>query len=144
MVNINSVYTVEPPYGTEALNEVLNLILALDIQFDGAFEDSVVGFEDDPSHIHRHIARYDLGQVVEKSGAVQAVDDVVPGTASVREIVYVVENGSTVVYIKSDTDIYRTDFSEDLLFLEPGDEFSFFEMDVTEAGVRRVFNVKKK
>ena len=81
---------------------------------------------------------------LKQSGAVQAVDDVVPGTATVREIVYVVENGSTVVYIKSDTDIYRTDFSEDLLFLEPGDEFNYLEMDITEAGVRRVFNVKKK
>ncbi|MBR4205557.1 MAG: hypothetical protein IKQ92_08775 [Clostridia bacterium] len=80
---------------------------------------------------------------LKQSGAV-VVDDVVPGSAAVREIIFVVENGSTVAYIKSDAQIFRSEFSEKLLFLEPGDEFTYFETDVTEAGVHNVIGVEKK
>ena len=60
-----------------------------------------------------------------------------------NEIVYVVVNGETVVYLKTDAGIFRTAFSEDLLFLEPGDRISLEVGGSEDGGVRQAYSVKK-
>ena len=82
---------------------------------------------------------------LKQSGVVlNTAEDVTEGTDTVRELVWVVENGSTVVYIKAEDRIYKSAFDEKLLFLEPGDTFGYFETGVTSGGVYEVYGVEKQ
>ena len=58
---------------------------------------------------------------------------------TVREIVYIVQSGETVVYLKTDSGVFRVPFDESLLFVENGDEvtvrYSEKSEGVTEATV---------
>ncbi len=60
-----------------------------------------------------------------------------------NEIVYVVVNGETVVYLKTEAGIFRTAFSEDLLFLEEGDRISLEIGGRDDSGVQQAYSVKK-
>ncbi len=41
-----------------------------------------------------------------------------------NEVVYVVQEGETVVYLKTEAGVFRMPFTEDVLFLEPGDRIT--------------------
>ena len=60
-----------------------------------------------------------------------------------REIVYVTEGGSTVVYLKADSGVYRMPFSEAVLFLEPGDRIAFLKGARSESGVEEIYDLQK-
>jgi hypothetical protein len=79
-----------------------------------------------------------------QSGAAEVADDVLPGEAVVSEIVYVTEAGSTVVYLKTDTGVYRMPFDESVLFIEPGDRITFLKSWVLPSGVTEITDLKKK
>ena len=79
-----------------------------------------------------------------QSGAAEVADDVLPGEAVVSEIVYVTEAGSTVVYLKTDTGVYRMPFDESVLFIEPGDRITFLKSWVLPSGVTEITDLEKK
>ncbi|MBE6726709.1 MAG: hypothetical protein E7576_16200 [Ruminococcaceae bacterium] len=60
-----------------------------------------------------------------------------------NEIVYVVQGGETVVYLKTEAGIFKTAFTEDLLFLEEGDRISMEVGATDDSGVRQAYSVKK-
>ena len=70
--------------------------------------------------------------------------DGIPGEATLKEIIYVAEGGSTVVYLKTDAGVYRMAFDEAVLFLEPGDRISFFVGAKLESGVEEIYGLGKK
>ena len=43
-------------------------------QADGAFEDTIVGLDEDALHIHVEFLRYDLGDLVYHTYAIDAID----------------------------------------------------------------------
>ena len=63
---------------------------------------------------------------------------------SVNKIVYVNEAGATVVYLKTDSGVYKMPFDESVLFLEPGDTFTFLKTWELPSGVTEITNLKKK
>ena len=72
------------------------------------------------------------------------LEDVLAGEGILSEIVYVTEAGETMVYLKTDTGVYRMPFDESVLFLEPGDEITFLKTWELPSGVTEISNLKKK
>ena len=81
---------------------------------------------------------------LKQSGVTEIADDALPGEAVLNEIVYVNEAGTTVVYLKTDSGVYKMPFDESVLFLEPGDTFTFLKTWELPSGVTEITNLKKK
>ena len=59
-----------------------------------------------------------------------------------NEVVYVVQEGETVVYLKTEAGVFRMPFTEDVLFLEPGDRITI-EAGDPGGDVIPAYSVKK-
>ncbi|MBQ4097573.1 MAG: hypothetical protein IJC62_05380, partial [Clostridia bacterium] len=77
------------------------------------------------------------GNYVDSSTLV--TDDIV-----VNDILFVTQNGETVVYIKSPSGVYRMQFHESILFVEPGDTIRVAYTSKNEGGVTVVTKIELK
>lgn len=62
---------------------------------------------------------------------------------TVREIIYVTQNGGTTVYIKSDEGVFGMAFDESVLFIDEGDRVTVYYASKNEGGVTQISKIEK-
>ena len=77
------------------------------------------------------------GTRIESASAGESVETVL------NEIVYVTQDGETVVYLRTEAGVFRMPFSEDVLFLDAGDRISIDTPDPDGEGVKAAYSVRK-